>query len=239
MSYQMIFKRYELKYLITKEQKNLILMEMMPYMAPDQYGRSTIRNIYYDTDNYRLIRHSIEKPVYKEKLRIRSYKQVNQEEPVFIELKKKYQSVVYKRRINVSEKDAMLYLGTGLPLTTQSQITKEVDYFCEYYQTLRPRVFLSYDREAFYDKEDSDFRVTFDENILWRESDLSLCSGIYGKALLPQNHTLMEIKTGGGLPLWMAHLLSSKQIFKTSFSKYGSAYQEILATKNNGGILYA
>lgn len=239
MSYQMIFKRYELKYLITKEQKNQILMEMLPYMAPDQYGRSTIRNIYYDTDNYRLIRHSIEKPVYKEKLRIRSYKQVVQEEPVFIELKKKYQSVVYKRRINVSEKDAMLYLGAGLPLTTQSQITKELDYFCEYYQTLHPRVFLSYDREAFYDKDDSDFRVTFDENILWRESDLSLCSGIYGKSLLPQNHTLMEIKTGGGLPLWLAHLLSSKQIFKTSFSKYGSAYQEILATKNNGGILYA
>lgn len=59
-------------------------------------------------------------------------------------------------------------------------------------------MFLSYEREAYYSLDGSDFRVTFDENILYREEDLSLASPIYGKALLGKDETLMEIKTSGG-----------------------------------------
>lgn len=225
MGTQMVFKRYEIKYLINRSQKEKILKAMEPYMELDRYGRSTIRNIYYDTDNYRLIRKSLEKPIYKEKLRVRSYRSVTAEDEVFVELKKKYKSVVYKRRVNLPNVQAVDYLARKTEAPIHNQITDEMDYFLEYYGTLAPRVFLSYEREAYYTKEPGEFRVTFDENILWRETDLSLEKGIYGEAILQPGLTLMEIKTPGNIPLWMVDVLSKEEIRKTSFSKYGNAYQ--------------
>lgn len=88
MGFQTVFKRYEIKYMLTQEQKQKVLKAMEPYMALDEYGRTTIRNIYFDTDNYRLIRRSIDKPAYKEKLRVRSYAQADADSTVFVELKK-------------------------------------------------------------------------------------------------------------------------------------------------------
>lgn len=233
MDTQMIFKRYEMKYLLTQKQKERILRAMEPYMEPDQYGRSTIRNIYYDTDNYRLIRASLEKPVYKEKLRVRSYRTAAPGDRVFVELKKKYDSVVYKRRICVEERQAMEYLA-GAQAPVHTQITEEIDYVLQFYQTMKPRVFLSYEREAHKDRGEGEFRVTFDENILFREEDLSLGCGIYGESLLPPGYTLMEIKTPECIPLWMARALSMEKVNKTSFSKYGSAYQTIAARHSPG-----
>lgn len=238
MGTQMVFKRYEIKYLINRSQKEKILQAMEPYMELDKYGRSTIRNIYYDTDNYRLIRKSLEKPVYKEKLRVRSYRQVAADEEVFVELKKKYKSVVYKRRINLANGQAMDYLVGKRKAPIHTQITEEIDYFLEFYESLAPRVFLSYEREAYYTKEPSEFRVTFDENILWRETDLSLEKGIYGEAILQPGQTLMEIKTPGNIPLWMVDVLSKEEIRKTSFSKYGNAYQMIMK-REKGESQYA
>ena len=107
MAYQTVFKRYELKYMLTRAQKEKILQAMAPYMALDRYGKNTVRNIYFDTNDYRLIRRSIEKPAYKEKLRIRSYAQAEKDSTVFVELKKKYQGVVYKRRLPLQEREAM------------------------------------------------------------------------------------------------------------------------------------
>ena len=107
MAYQTVFKRYELKYLLTERQKKCVMEAMEPCMTPDAYGRTTIRNIYFDTADYRLARRSIEKPVYKEKLRIRSYEKASGASPVFVELKKKYKGVVYKRRISMPEREAM------------------------------------------------------------------------------------------------------------------------------------
>lgn len=161
MAYQNVFKRYELKYMLTLEQKQKVLEAMEPYMALDKYGRTIIRNIYFDTDNWRLIRHSIEKPAYKEKLRIRSYKQANPDSPVFVELKKKYKHVVYKRHLSMSELEAMDWVGGEHHCDEHSQISDEIDYFIEYYKTLHPTVFLSYEREAYYCKQGGDFRVTF------------------------------------------------------------------------------
>lgn len=239
MAYQAVFKRYELKYLLTQEQKTKILEAMEPYMALDQYGRTTIRNLYYDTDNYRLVRHSIEKPAYKEKLRIRSYNQANPDSKVFVELKKKYDSIVYKRRLSLEEENAMEWVSGEMHCEQESQITREIDYFLEYYKTLHPVVFLSYEREAFYDKNGGDFRVTFDNHILCRQEALSLEEDVWGTALLPEGMVLMENKCSGGIPLWMTHILSQEHIYKTSFSKYGTAYQTIIFPKMKGDLQYA
>ncbi len=239
MAYQAIFKRYELKYMLTLEQKNRILEAISPYMELDEYGRTTIRNIYFDTPDYRLIRTSIEKPIYKEKLRIRSYEQATHDSKVFVEIKKKYDHVVYKRRISLSENKAMRWLCDGEKPTDlkKVQIANEINYFMDFYETLQPAVFLTYEREAFFTKEKSDFRVTFDDTILCRQHDLSLTSPAYGEQLLDDDKVLMEIKCSGGIPLWMVDILSREQIYKTSFSKYGTAYRTIifpqLKEKNN------
>lgn len=228
MAYQSVFKRYELKYLLSQEQKEAVLRAMQGYMKLDKYGRTTIRNIYYDTDTYLLIRRSIEKPAYKEKLRIRSYSRAEPNSTVFVELKKKYQSVVYKRRISLPEEEAMLWVAGIRHCHKHTQIANEVDYFMEYYRTLHPAVFLSYEREAYYSIDESDFRVTFDDNILCRQEDLSLESQVYGTPILPEGKVLMEIKCSGGIPLWMVQVLSKEHIYKTSFSKYGTAYQTMI-----------
>ena len=239
MAYQMTFKRYELKYLLNKKEKEEILLAMKPHMKLDDYGRTVIRNIYFDTENFRLIRRSLEKPVYKEKLRIRSYKPVQITDPVFVEIKKKYKSVVYKRRLLRPEKTVMESFRTGEPLPVCSQIGDEIQYFREYYKNLQPSVFLSYEREAFYSLDGSDFRVTFDENILYRRNDISLGSEIYGHPLLGKQQTLMEIKTSGGIPLWMSETLTKHHLYKTSFSKYGSAYQRMMEAAMQGEYCYA
>ena len=239
MAYQSVFKRYELKYLLTKEQKEKVLGAMAPYMALDQYGRTTIRNIYFDTKNYRLVRHSIEKPVYKEKLRIRSYHQASSDSDVFVELKKKYKQVVYKRRVSLPEQQAMAWICQEKHCALSNQISAEIDYFIDFYETLEPVVFLSYEREAFYAKDQSDFRVTFDEEVLCRETDLSLKSDVYGTPLLPDGMILMEIKCSGGIPLWMSHVLCKEHIYKTSFSKYGTAYQQIIFPKLKKEVQYS
>jgi SPX domain protein involved in polyphosphate accumulation len=235
MAYQMTFERYELKYLLSAEQRTQLLKAMKPYMALDRYGHSTIRNIYYDTDSYRLIRRSLEKPAYKEKLRVRSYSKADENSQVFVELKKKYKSVVYKRRIVLTERQASDWLDRAAPCPQSSQISREIDYFLEFYDTLHPAIFLSYEREAYYALGDDAFRLTLDENILYREKDLSLDAEVYGTPILNQGQVLMELKTSGGIPLWMTHFLTQQHLCKTSFSKYGAAYRMTQA----GGMLYA
>ena len=228
MAFQTVFKRYELKYMLTIAQKEKILEAMAPYMKLDKYGRTVIRNIYFDTENYRLIRRSIEKPAYKEKLRIRSYSQATSDSTVFVELKKKYDKVVYKRRIALTEGEAMAWVTGKIPSPVSTQISREIDYFIGFYEKLKPSVFLSYEREAYYERGGGDFRVTFDDMILCRQNDLSLCSEAYGTPILPEGMVLMELKCSGGIPLWMADVLSREKIYKTSFSKYGTAYTNLI-----------
>lgn len=232
MSYQNIFKRYEIKYLITQEQKKDIIEAMEPYMQLDEYERTTIRNVYLDTDNYRLIRNSLEKPMYKEKIRVRSYRQVGDEDIVFVELKKKYDSVVYKRRVEETEEKAKEWLCDKKSMRLNSQIEREISYFIEYYGNLLPKVFLSYEREAFFSLDGSDFRVTFDDNILWRQDNISLKEKVGGNSIIGNDEILMELKTSKGIPLWMTDILSKNKLYKTSFSKYGRAYMDILNRKN-------
>ncbi len=233
MAFQTVFKRYELKYMLTVDQRQRVLAAMAPYMKLDKYGRTTIRNLYFDTDTYLLIRRSIEKPTYKEKLRIRSYGKADADSTVFVELKKKYKSVVYKRRISLSEAEAMKWISGEKHTDKHTQISNEIDYFKKLYGTLHPTVFLSYEREAYYANDGADFRVTFDDNILCRQEDLSLQSDAYGTPILPEGKVLMEIKCSGGIPLWMTSVLSKEKIYKTSFSKYGTAYKILIFPKTH------
>lgn len=234
MGYQNTFKRYEMKYLLTKEQYDNITEIIAQYMAPDSYGRTVIRNLYFDTDSYRLIRHSLEHPVYKEKLRIRSYDLVSQNGEVFVELKKKYDHIVYKRRLCMPQNIALPWLSGNMGYAPNCQIGQEIDYFRTYYGNLHPTVFLSYAREAWYSLDGSDFRVTFDDDILCRQEALSLSQEPFGISILPENTVMMEIKTSGGIPLWMTHLLTQHHIYKTSFSKYGTAYEKLIYPKLQG-----
>lgn len=229
MAIQTVFRRYEIKYLLDPAQKAAVMAALTGRMALDAYGRTTIRNLYLDTDTDQLIRRSIEKPIYKEKLRLRSYRQAEAGEPIFVELKKKYKKVVYKRRLMLPEGEALDWICGGEPRQVQGQIEAEIDYFRRFYGGLAPRVFLSYEREAYAPLAGADlpdgFRVTFDENILGRRDGLSLGLPPGGEPLLGDGQTLMEIKTGGGIPLWLVDVMSREGIYKVSFSKYGTYYQ--------------
>lgn len=220
------FKRYELKFMLTTPQYRQLRTLMQKYMQGDEFGKSTICNLYFDTPDYLLIRHSIEKPLYKEKLRLRSYGTSNENSTVFAELKKKYKSVVYKRRISMTERDAISFLVERRKFD-DSQIAKEIEYFLDFYENPVPRVYLSYEREAFFSKTDSDFRMTFDRNILWRDYDLSLCKGAYGEPVIGKDRVLLEVKTAAAIPMWLTLFLSENHIYKTSFSKYGTVYMTI------------
>ena len=238
MAYQAVFTRCELKYILTSEQREAVLTAMDPHMIPDEFCHSTVRNIYFDTDNYRLIRRSIEKPVYKEKLRLRSYSRANRHSGVFIELKKKYKGIVYKRRMTLCEGDATDWLEGKMPCRSDSQIAREIDYFRSYYAPLRPVCFLSYHRVAYTARDGTPFRVTFDDRILARTDDLSLESEVYGTPLLEEGKVLMELKCTGGIPLWMVEILSRHKLRKTSFSKYGTAYQTLIYPQLKGTAPY-
>ncbi len=228
MEFQNIFQRYEMKYLMTKQQQHELYGLMLPYMQPDRFGRSTVLTIYYDMPDKRLIRKSLEGPCYKEKLRVRSYGTAKADSTVFVELKKKYKGVVYKRRLDMNERTAGDYLNNGMRLTNPTQISKEIDYFMRFYGKLEPSVFLSYEREAFAGKEDANFRMTFDRNILMRTYDMDLKKGVYGEPLLKEDMVLLEVKTAYGIPAWLLTFLNGRQIYKTSFSKYGYAYQKFM-----------
>lgn len=156
-----------------------------------------------------------------------------------MELKKKYDSVVYKRRLSLPEAEAIEWVCGRQHCKQDTQISKEIDYFLNYYENLRPAVFLSYQREAYYAKDGRDFRVTFDDTILCRQEDLSLESEVYGTPLLPDGMVLMEIKCSGGIPLWMVHVLSQEHIYKASFSKYGTAYETMIYPKLKEERIYA
>lgn len=234
MAYQAVFRRHELKYILTRAQKETILEAMQSHMHLDKYGRTTIRNIYFDTDNYRLIRRSIEKPDYKEKLRVRSYVNQLSDGKVFVELKKKYDKVVYKRRMTMQEEDAFAWLLGEASCKENTQIAREIEYFRQYYGDLRPSLFLSYEREAYACNEGSDLRITFDENVICRQEEMTLQSEAEGCFVLEEDKVLMEIKCSGGMPMWLVEILSKEKIYKTSFSKYGTAYQNIIFPKMKG-----
>ncbi len=234
---QTCFERYEKKYRITAAQQQALLAGMRPYMTADAYGEYTICNIYYDTDDWRLIRASLEKPVYKEKLRVRSYGVPGPDGKVFVELKKKYDGVVYKRRITTQARLVAPFLAGQLPGQDFGQIGREIRWFQDFYHT-KPKVYLAYDRQAFAGIEDSELRITFDTGLRWRDTDVDLCAGDYGAPILPDGEILMEIKIPGACPLWLSQLLSEVGAFPSSFSKYGTCYKNNLIDRTPAAALH-
>jgi len=224
---QEIFKRYEKKYKITLEQYQELISRIITKLVPDQYGKHTICNIYLDTPDYQIIRASLEKPLYKEKLRLRSYGIPEDEDKVFLELKKKYDDIVYKRRVEMTLLEARKYLYYGIHPAMDGQILQEIDYALHFYEA-RPAVYLSYDRIAFSGKEDPELRITFDMNLRARNDQLDLRRGPFGMPLLGRKEILMEVKIPEAMPVWLSGIFAALQIYPASYSKYGTYYMKYL-----------
>ena len=230
-----VFSRFEVKYAINTAKKDILIAALQEYMVADKYNVGgnpyTICNIYYDTDDNYLIQESVSKPVYKEKLRLRGYGVPNPGDLVFLEIKKKYKDVVNKRRTRLELEEAMRFTLSGeIPEQKpyiNSQVMNEIKYFMSIYD-LKPKLYLAYDRLAFFDKNDSEFRVSFDTNIRTRRYDLRLDAGDYGEQMFDDDVWLMEVKINKNLPLWFTRLLDENEIYHSSFSKYGTEYARLV-----------
>ena len=232
-NYQAVFKRKEIKYLLSSEERNALLPILEAHMEPDVFAHSSISNLYYDTPDFRMVRRSLEKPMYKEKLRLRSYGTPEDTSTVFPEIKKKAMGIVYKRRISLPYQEAVSFLSRQQIASTDTcdgttqQILHELDWMLASYENLAPRVFLSYERDSYKGVSDPSLRLTLDQDILFRTDRLDLREGAFGEAILLPDQTLMEVKISNAAPLWLAQALSEIGIFPVSFSKYGRAYERI------------
>ncbi len=229
---QNVFRRVEKKYVLDDAAYRALMLRIRPQLRQDTFFSYPICNIYYDTMDDTLVRSSIEKPAYKEKLRLRSYGTPKPEDRVFLELKKKYCGTVYKRRAEFTLREAERYVATGDHGSRDGQILNELDYFLSFYHPV-PKLYLAYDREAYVGREDNDLRITFDTSIRSRTEALRLHAGDWGKHLLPAGFRLMEVKTTSALPLWLTHALSECNIYPVSFSKYGNIYKENILTERS------
>ena len=230
--YREIFKRTEQKYLLDEQTYRKMMHALSGYAKVDKYGKTTICNIYYDTPDHKLVRRSLEKPLYKEKIRVRSYGTPSKGSTVFVELKKKYEGLVYKRRVDMSLEQSNAFSSERTLPMNNPQIEKELAYCFSLYEGLAPAMYLSYDRIALYASDDPEVRITFDSNVTYRENALDLSRGVWGSELLEKGERIMEIKIAGPMPMWLVRILDELKIYPTSFSKYGAAYQKELLNKN-------
>lgn len=236
-----VFNRYEKKFLLDTGTYSQVLDILEQHMELDRYNREqpyyTISNIYYDTEDDELIRKSIEKPQYKEKLRLRAYGVPSGDDLVFLEIKKKVKGLVNKRRTAITLEEAQQFVGSGkLPVRKEYmnwQVMQEIAYLLNQHRLI-PRLYLAYDRRAYFGIGHSDLRISFDTNIRTRREDLDLALGDCGKRLLGADTWLMEVKAEKTVPVWLSHMLSELHIFSTNFSKYGTEYKVYLNKKQNG-----
>ena len=226
-----VMKRYEMKYIMNPEQTEYFKKSVEGYMKIDKFGLTSIASLYYDTPNYRLIRTSVEKPAFKEKIRLRSYGLATQDSPVFLELKRKAYGIVYKRRVQSTiPLVKKFFYGEG-DICAGGQINREITTFRDYYQTLVPACLIIYDRIAYF-QPDGDLRLTIDHNPRYRFEDLNLTTSMEGNSLLKDGYTILEVKVQQAVPLWLSDILTRGKIYKGSFSKYGEAYkQQLLKVK--------
>ncbi len=236
-----VFDRIEKKYLITKEQKQRILKVVKKHMEKDNFHKSEVFNIYLDTDNFDLIIQSIEQPIFKEKLRARSYKGYNK---VFFEIKTKLcgkeNNVGYKRRICVAKSDyqkiveGRAKVADVIKKTAERprdiQIAKEVDYLIEHFN-LSPKILVFYKRESY--QGENKLRITFDEDLKYRDKSVNFNKSKNDKKYFKnEKNVIMEIKAHGVLPLWLSRELSAEKIFPERFSKVGGIFKTIRKDTN-------
>ena len=192
-----VFNRHETKFLIDEDTYKDIQNELLKYMDLDDYNKDhgfyTISNIYFDTTDDYLIRNSLAKPIYKEKLRIRAYGVPDMDEKVYLEIKKKFNGTVNKRRTKLKLNEAYDFVSTGAKPNIKNymnkQVINEIEYILKIYD-LKPKLYLAYDRKALFSKENKDLRITFDTNIRTRRYDLKLESGDYGNQLIESDQWL-------------------------------------------------
>ena len=219
-----VMKRYEWKYILSAEQTDFFCARLKGHMEPDAYGLTTISSLYYDTPDRQLVRTSIEKPEFKEKIRLRAYGPVTRSSPVYLELKRKAFGLVYKRRVQATIPEAERFFSGELNLDADGQIDREITYFRDYYRRLVPACMILYDRTA-YAESDGDLRLTIDRNPRYRTDALSLDRAPIGIPLLKPGETILEIKVQDTIPLWLVRILSEGRIRHGSISKYGEAYR--------------
>ncbi len=219
-----VMKRYEIKYLMNKEQTEFLVNAIKGRLFPDMYGATTIASLYYDTPDGRLIRESLERPEFKEKIRLRSYGRATEESPVYLELKRKAEGIVYKRRVQSTVPGVKAFFDRKGDICSDGQISREINYFRNYYENLVPACLIMCERTAYYE-ENGDLRLTIDRDPRYRTERLELTGSMDGEALLPEGWTILEVKVQGAMPMWLAGILSEGKIYKTSFSKYGEAYR--------------
>lgn len=227
---QYSFQRYEKKYILTPQQYQVILPLLEPWMEADKYGQYTICSLYYDTDTFEMIRNSVSKPPYKEKFRLRSYGVPGDNDQVFGEIKKKFDGVVYKRRVAAPLAEMERFLAGGELSHESPQIQREIHWFLRCHP-IRPQALVAYDRTAYAGKDDPELRLTFDRNIRWRAKELDLRAGDHGQPVLPEERIIMEIKIPQAVPLWLVRALGQAEAYPSGFSKIGSCYQLHLARK--------
>ena len=220
-----VMKRYELKYLIDQTQRAYLEKELEGRLFPDQYGETPIASLYYDTPDFRLIRASVEKPAFKEKLRLRSYGPADDASPVYLEMKRKANGVVYKRRVQTTVPQAGRFLEGKADLRASGQINSEITYFRNLYGRLVPACLIVYDRIAYYEKN-GDLRLTLDRNPRYRMDSPTLGACMDGVPLLREGMSILEVKVQQAVPLWLAEILSRGGIYQSGFSKYGQAYTQ-------------
>ena len=225
-----VMSRYEMKYLLSAEQAHFFRRQLLGHMRPDQYGLTTIASLYYDTPDARLIRASLERPLFKEKIRLRSYGLATDDSPVYLELKRKADGIVYKRRVSTTVPGAEAFFAGAETIGADGQIGRELTYFRDLYGTLSPACLIFYDRTAYEDPQ-GQLRVTIDERPRYRVDDLDLRVSLCGIPLLPEGVCILEIKVQGAMPLWLTAILSEGAIYKTRFSKYGEAYKQQMLKK--------
>ena len=230
-----VFNRYEHKYLLDKVTFEKVIKILDEHMEMDSHNKDhapyTIANIYYDTPDDYLIRTSLSKPKYKEKLRLRAYGMPDLDSKVFLEIKKKFNGVVNKRRTTLKLSEAYRFVATGKAPEPKeymnAQVLRELEYFMKIYD-LSPKLYLAYDRIAYFEKNNKDLRISFDMNIRSRRYDLALEKGDYGEKILPDDIYLMEIKTSLAKPMWLARMLSDFNIKRMRFSKYGTEFKNMI-----------
>ena len=217
-----VMMRYELKYLMDRGQTACLVRQLKGHMEPDLYGKTTIASLYYDTPDRRLIRASMDKPDFKEKMRLRSYGPATENSPVFLELKRKASGIVYKRRVRSTIPEVRAFFDGENELFADRQINRELNWFRDSYEPLEPACLILYDRVAYFEP-DGDLRLTIDFNPRYRMEDLRLTGDMEGHPLLAEGDAILEVKVQAAMPLWLSAILNEGQICKSSFSKYGEA----------------
>lgn len=237
-----VFNRQELKFVITRQQYAVMRRVILHHMRPDKHNAGgmpyRLYNLYIDTADRALIRHSISKPtVYKEKIRIRSYAPLQSDNKVFLEVKKRYKKTTNKRRTKLVLRDALKFVQTGTPPDLQdymnSQVISEFGVILSRHN-YQPTAYIYYDRMAFQALDTtSDLRITFDTNLISQKyrHDTS-------HRLLASSKLIMEVKSTANMPLWLVKLLDEHGIYKQSFSKYGAEHVRALQ-ENKEEVVYA